>query len=151
MYRDDTQQGYLDLDKKLHNYNTEPVVDNTIFDTKHSGMLYYDQFLTTANNENLKGEVVLMTPEEYYQECANVCWAHDDTVTAEQLKYERGTLNRKNIEKLKTVVQLYKRKLCMPVIDYTVPTQEGLHRMFLVGELYGWDYKVPVLKVTFAC
>lgn len=36
----------------------------------------------------------------------------------------------------------------MPMLNYAEKGQEGLHRMLAIGELFGWNYKVPVLVVT---
>ena len=154
-YKDNMQEGYLDSEGKFYDYGTELISGNNVIDTKHTGMSFYDDFLDPKNakymleEKNLKGKIVMMSPEQYYEECARVCWPGRN-VTVEKLKYERGVLGKNTINKLKQVVQHYKRRLCMPMINYTDPGQEGLHRMYVVGELYGWDFKVPVLIVTYA-
>ena len=38
----------------------------------------------------------------------------------------------------------------MPYINYANPGQEGLHRMMVAAELYGWDYEFPVLVIEWA-
>lgn len=151
-YRDDMLEGYLDSEEKFYDYGTDVILGNDIVDRKRTGVSYYNDFLNPKTLEymesekNLTGKVVMMSPDEYYKECAKHCWPGRN-VTVEKLKYERGELGAKTIEKLKKVLTYYKRKLCMPMINYADPGQEGLHRMYVIGELYGWDFKVPVLQI----
>jgi hypothetical protein len=51
------------------------------------------------------------------------------------------------LDHIRTVIHKYKKQLCMPYINYANPGQEGLHRMMVVAELYGWDYEFPVLVI----
>jgi hypothetical protein len=62
-------------------------------------------------------EVVFMSPEEYYQACADLCWPHLN-VTVKRLKYERGERNAERIEELKNII-LATGAIDMPYIDYT--------------------------------
>lgn len=153
-YRDDMFEGYLDSEEQYWDYGTDSIVGNNIIDTRHTGMSFYDQFFNKEDSryleeqKNLKAEIIMMTPEEYYEECAKYCWPGRH-LTSQKLKEERAR-DVRILEKLKTVLLHYKRKLCIPMINYADPGQEGLHRMYVIGELYGWDFKVPVLKVTYA-
>jgi len=56
--------------------------------------------------------------------------------------------NKDNLDYLKKVVSKYKRKMFMPYINYAKRGQEGLHRMMVAGDLFGWDEKFPVLVIT---
>ena len=147
-------EGYLDSEEQFWDYGTSPIIGNDIIDRKHTGISFYDQFFDPEDSKylrdykNLKGEIIMMSPDEYYEECAKYCWPGRN-LTVQQLKDERAR-DITTLNKLKTVLKYYKRKLCMPMINYTDPGQEGLHRMYVIGELYGWDFKVPVLKVTHA-
>lgn len=149
-YKDDIQEAYLDDEKKYYDYGTAIYNgDGNVVDLKHTGMSFYDQFLGTSeleylrNVKNLKGTIVKMTPKEYYQDCAYKIF----NTSTEKLKRERGEYDRPTIEKLKNVVNVYKRKLCMPMINYADRGQEGLHRMLAIAEMFGWDHEVPVLVV----
>jgi hypothetical protein len=61
------------------------------FNLKYTGMSYYDNFLDTKNLEymrshkNRTGEIVYMTPEEYYYRCAEDIFG----VTVDYLKDSR--------------------------------------------------------------
>lgn len=151
-YKDNVFEGYLDDNQEYYDYGTSTISGNNIIDTNTTGVSFYNQFLNSKNaqymaeHKNLKGEIILMSPEEYYKECAKTCWGGRSNV--EKLKSERAR-DVKTLEKLKNVLQIYKRKLCLPMINYAEGEQEGLHRMYVIGELYGWDFKVPVLKVTY--
>lgn len=149
-YKDDIQEAYLDDEKKYYDYGTATYSgDGNVVDLNHTGMSFYDQFLGTSeldylrDKKNLKGTVVKMTPTEYYQNCAYKIF----NTSTEKLKRERGEYDRPIIEKLKNVVNVYKRKLCMPMINYADKGQEGLHRMLAIAELFGWEHEVPVLVV----
>ena len=149
-YKDDIHEAYLDDEKKYYDYGTATYSgDGNVVDLNHTGMSFYDQFLGTSelaylrDVKNLKGTVVKMTPKEYYQDCAYKIF----NTTTEKLKRERGEYDRPIIEKLKNVVNVYKRKLCMPMINYADRGQEGLHRMLAIAELFGGDHEVPVLVV----
>lgn len=149
-YKDDIQEAYLDDEKKYYDYGTATYSgDGNVVDLNHTGMSFYDQFLGTSelayfrDKKNLKGTVVKMTPKEYYENCAYKIF----NTSVQKLKTERGEYDRPIIEKLKNVVNVYKRKLCMPMINYADKGQEGLHRMLAIAEMFGWDHEVPVLVV----
>ena len=36
------------------------------------------------------------------------------------------------------------------MLNKATPGQEGLHRMYVIGEMFGWNHKVPVLIVDWA-
>lgn len=149
-YKDDIQEAYLDNEKKYYDYGTAIYSgDGNVVDLNHTGMSFYDQFLGTSeldylrDKKNLKGTVVKMSPKEYYQDCAYKIF----NTSTQKLKTERGEYDRPIIDKLKNVVNVYKRKLCMPMINYADRGQEGLHRMLAIAEMFGWDHEVPVLVV----
>ena len=128
-------------------YHTGDVEGKEIFDRK-THVPFYDRLLTDpeymADKENLKGEIVMMSPNEYYRECANKIF---NNVSFDDLMAERRA-NKKTIEYLTKLVTQYKRKMFMPYINYAERGQEGLHRMMVAGDLFGWDEKFPVLVIT---
>lgn len=149
-YKDDIIEAYLDDEKQYYDYGTATYSgDGNVIDMNHTGMSFYDQFLGTSelaylrDKKNLKGTIVKMTPTEYYENCAHKIF----NTSVEKLKRERGEYDRPIINKLHNVLNVYKKKLCMPMINYADRGQEGLHRMLAIAELFGWDYKVPVLVV----
>lgn len=139
---------YLDDSETIWDYHTAAVSGKDVVDSNKTGMSFYDQFLNSSetdylrNQKNLQGQVVYMSPNEYYEQCARRIF----NTTVENLKRQRYA-DQTTINKLKEVLLTYKRKLCMPVLNYAEQGQEGLHRMLVIGDLYGWEHKVPVLVV----
>lgn len=100
------------------------------------------------DNKNKKGEIVYMTPEEYFEKCAEGFKS-----TVEKLKKSRMQYpGHEHIEDIKKIITEKGKKLPIPYLDYTNGFgQEGLHRMMAVAELFDWnETKFPVLVITFA-
>ena len=138
-------------------YGTGEVKGKDIFDLSTTGTTGSWQDLLLGrdtdyykNKKNLKGQVVQMTPNEYYKECAKMFRSNrgSDT-TAEDLKIQRKRDNgEKYIEELKDVILKKKKKFPVCVLDLSYNAgQEGLHRMMVAGDLFGWDTNFPVLLV----
>ncbi len=152
---DNMFEGYLDPEEKFYDYRTSNVDGNNIFDERRTGISFYDQFLNETDamylrdHKNLVAKIVYMSPNEYYTQCGKYAWK-GRTISADSLKQQRSrdtfTLNH-----LKDVLTIYKRRFPMPFINYAEYGQEGLHRMYIAGELLGWDYpKHPVLAIHWA-
>ena len=112
-----------------------------------TGVSYYDNFLNSADlhymetHKNRTGKVVMMTPEEYYQECATKVF----TTSSDKLKAQRlaNDLVDKYAQDMKSG-----DKFPLPYINYPDHGQEGLHRMMAAGNVWGWDTQFPVLVVN---
>lgn len=138
-----------------YDYGTGEAKGSDIFDTTKTGMTGSWQDLLVGrdtdyykNKKNLVGKVVQMSPNEYYKECAKmfISSRHSNS-SAEDLKRQRS-LNKEGLEDIEKVILEKKKKLCIPVLDISYnPGQEGLHRMMVAGDLFGWDTKFPVLLV----
>lgn len=127
-----------------------------IFDLTTTGMLGYADDLLNGrdldyyhNKKNLKGSIVYMTPNEYYKESAKVLGkVHDHFITSQNLKSQRS-FDKDYMKKLEEVITKKHEKFPIPYLNvadkYT--GQEGLHRMMVAGNLYGWDTKFPVLLI----
>jgi hypothetical protein len=153
--KEDLCEKYLDDEQQFWDYGTQPITSPTdIIDTTKTGFSSMDEYLTKSGaayllkNENRKGEIVMMSPDEYFRECSLHAWKNSNN-TPTSLKASRR-VDTDSLEHIKTVLTKYKKKLCMPYIDYASPGQEGLHRMMVIGDMFGWDFKVPVLVVTIA-
>ena len=84
----------------------------------------------------------MMCPEEYYEECANKIFY----TTVYRLKLSRTT-DEEIMIYLHNVLTKHGKKFTLPYVDYAEKTQQGLHRMAVVGDMFGWSYKVPVLVI----
>ena len=98
--------------------------------------------------KNLTGEIIMMSPKEYYERCSRDIFNGRSSV--DELKrsreYSKFKDNTSFIDKYKSLMQSgTKFPLC--TLNYANPTQEGLHRMYAAGKLYGWNTKFPVLVV----
>lgn len=109
---------------------------------------YYNNFLNEKDlaymqkSKNRTGEVVYMTPAQYYQECATKIF---ERTTVESLKLQRSR-NAEYITQYKADM-LAGDKFPLCYLNYADHSQEGLHRMMAAGEAFGWDAKFPVLVV----
>ena len=126
-----------------------------VFDIHRSDSSYSTSLLPGSGEEdyyrdrkNKKGEIVYMTPEEYFERCAKGFKS-----TVEKLKRSRMQYpGHEHIEDIKKIITEKGKKLPIPYLDYTNGFgQEGLHRMMAVAELFDWnETKFPVLVITFA-
>lgn len=117
-----------------------------VFDTTDTGMSYYNDFLKPSEveyykkNKNRIGKIEMMSPAQYYRECADKIFG--TTVTS--LIKSRGDdeVTAKYQQMMRDGVKFH-----MCVIDYADKGQEGLHRIYAAGEEFGWDTKFPVLCI----
>lgn len=139
----------IESDGDFYDYKTEDVVDDILFDEKRAEASYYNGVMNEPDyyrkHKNKEGKIVYLSPNEYYNICANDIFHVD----VDKLKDERA-YNKKNIQFLKDVILVQKKKFPVPIIDYTSSGQEGLHRMMVAGELVGWDTEQPVLIIDWA-
>lgn len=116
----------------------------------HTGFSYYDDFLDEKElaykqrAKNRTGEIVMMSPNQYYHDCS--LYGFDHVVPVDHLKQQRGD-NVTSINWLSDQLDSGK-KFNLPYINYADHAQEGLHRMMVLGDKYGWDTEFPVLVVT---
>ena len=141
---------------EFFDYHTQPVSGKEVVDLYRTGMSYYDEFLSKdpkvierlRSRENLVGKVVKMSPEQYYQACSDYGFINSHP-SVEALKQGRRA-DTKILDHLKRVLTEYKKRFPMPMLNLAENGQEGLHRMMVIGDMFGWDYKVPVLVVDWA-
>ena len=131
-----------------------PDIDTSMFDGTPfrctTGNSFGDDFLDAEDlayrqkSRNRTGDVVMMSPDDYFWMCSMYAWDH--YVPVSDLKRQRAADDKTN-EKLKNLI-LNGTKLDLCYIDKADHRQEGLHRMMVVGDLYGWDTKFPVLVIS---
>ena len=142
----------LKEDTEFYDYKTAPVdlSKGDVIDTTKVGMSYYDDYLNEKEAEYLLkktgtvGKIVMMSPQKYYEECATKIF-NTSVAKLKQSRYaEEETLNH-----LKSVLTDYGKKFPLPFLNYADHQQEGLHRMAVIGDIFGWDHEVPVLVVDY--
>lgn len=116
------------------------------FDTTTTHMSYYDRFLNDKDlkymqeAKNLTGEIVMMSPEEYYQYATEIFdYRHD----VDDLIAQRSD------DSLDEYVEAMKQGDVFPLcfLNFADKTQEGLHRMLAAARAFGWKEQYPVLIV----
>lgn len=139
---------WLDPDKKFWDYRTAPINGKEIFDLHQTGTSYYNDFLTKDGNEymkknkGLKGEIVQMSPNEYFKQCAKI---FRTTVEDQKSVIMNDTRTMQDLEE---IASRFGKRFCLPYLNIAHSGQEGRHRMAYAGEKFGWDEKFPVLVVT---
>lgn len=145
------KEDYLDKEQEFFNYETLPISNNNYFDTRKSGMPFYDNYLENPNYMNkkwmTKSSIKMMTPRQYFEDCAKIF------NTNFSFLYNKVLKDKDDIEHLKKVIMKYKVRFPITYLNFNntedqKPAQEGMHRMFVLGELFGWDSKkYPVLYI----
>lgn len=137
---------FLDKDQKFYDYRTSEVDGLNIFDLNKASNSDAQQILNGSNywktEKNTYSEIIEMTPYEYFETCARDCFDEPTEKLIQSRRSDEYTLNH-----LKEVIQTYKKRFPIAYIDYAThhtPSQEGLHRMMVAGDLFGWDTKFPV-------
>lgn len=148
LLKENLYESYLDPEEKFYDYQTQDINGNDIFDISKTGMSYYDNFL---NSEDLKymetakgvtGKIEQLTPKEYFEDAADIFGTNTERLI------RNVSSDTYTIKHLEHVIIKYKRKFPLPFLNYAANSQEGMHRMHVAGELFGWDTKFPVLIVT---
>jgi hypothetical protein len=111
-------------------------------------MSYYNDFLKPdqlkylQTEKNRTGEIVQMTPREYYEDCAKYVFdmSVDELLNSRKVNEETIAKYRDDMKNGDVF------PLCF--INYADKSQEGLHRMLAAGEEFGWNIKYPVLAIT---
>lgn len=137
---------FLDKEQKFYNYRTSDVDGSNIFDIHKGSNSDAQQLLDGSEywrtHKNTYSEIVEMTPLEYFETCARDCFNEPVSKLIKSRRMDKNTLDH-----LKQVIQIYKKKFPITYINYAQhghPEQEGLHRMMVAGDLFGWDTKFPV-------
>lgn len=143
---------WLDKEQKFLNHHTGDVNGSDIFDIRKASNSYAQESLNGSKHEyeveNRMSHIVEMTPMEYFETCARDCFDEPVHTLIQGRRADKNVL-----EHLKQVILKYGKKFPIPYIDYAQfnkPGQEGLHRMMVAGDLFGWDTKFPVQIIEWA-
>lgn len=127
------------------------ITKDNIFDISSTGVSYYDDVLPQNETDymkkykNVQGKIIYLSPNEYYQACAKEVF---NNTTVDRLMKQRRNDDR-SLNYLTKMVEDGKQ---LPLTYINVCPwslgQEGLHRMMVAGDMFGWDTKFPVLIVS---
>ena len=127
-------------------YGTGTIINNQYFDTSKNETSKYTDYLREPEKTNkyfkTTSSIQMLTPREYFNECAKI---FDSTFEKQyrQIKEDSDIINE-----LKNVILKERKQFPITVLNYAENQQEGRHRMFTLGELFGWDKKYPVLIIN---
>ena len=121
-----------------------------VFDTKNTNMSYYNDFLRPDDlkylqrSKNKTGEIVMMSPFEYFHRCSRDIFAYNASISDLENSRRASSYYPKYVEAMRNG-----ETFPMPMLDYTSHGQEGLHRMLAAADVFGWHRKFPVLVVDY--
>lgn len=142
---DQMSESYLDPEEKFWDYRTKEVDGDQYIDETRNEIGWVRDLLDDPKYyEQRKGytaRIIEMTPEEYFEECAKI-FGNSVENQKRQTAADKDTLDH-----LTQVITKYKKRFPIPFINIKDRTQEGRHRMYVLGELLGWDKKFPVLII----
>lgn len=136
-------EAYLDADQKFWDYGTKELTDTNKVDTSVGSSFGAKDLIAGKNNyPDLVYDIVPMTADQYFKLCANIQGA-----SAEEIKSWMAA-DKYKLGHLEQVLDIYNKQFPMPYICFDRSSelygQEGRHRMYLLGQKYGWNTKFPV-------
>lgn len=141
-------EDFLDSEEKFWDYKTAPVDGKNIFDENRGESGYVRDMLKLAhsggvNEDGKHVSIVQMSPKEYFEACAE---GFGSTFSNQITSVKSDT---DILQHLADVIQKYKLRFPITYLDYSYNrfNQEGRHRMYVAGELFGWDTKHPVMII----
>ena len=138
-------EAYLDPEEKFWDYRTKEVQPGKYIDTSRSEIPWVDNLIHNIKyfeqNKGVTARIIDMTPEEYFKECATL---FHSSVESQKKQIAADT---ETIEHLTDVIKKFGKRFPIPYINIANKSQEGRHRMYVLGELFGWDKAVPVLII----
>jgi len=139
---------YLDDAHEFRDYGTDDVHENDVIDIKKASTFSTQDLLdgsTDAAYDGVVYDIVELTPMQYFELCSKIQRMSADEII-DFISYDERQLTH-----IKDVILKYHKKLPLPYISFSnvseVSGQEGRHRMYALGELFGWDTDFPVMLI----
>ena len=139
---------YLDDDHEFKDYGTTEVEGKNVIDT-HKASTFATQDLldgsTDAAYDNVCYTIIDLTPTQYFELCGKV-----QDMSQEEIIRFIG-MDEQQITHIKDVILKFNKRLPLPYVSFSsvadVSGQEGRHRMYALGEMFGWDAEFPVMVI----
>ena len=139
---------YLDDDHEFKDYGTAEVEDKNVIDT-HKASTFATQDLldgsTDAAYDGVCYTIIDLTPTQYFELCGKV-----QEMSPEEIIRFIG-MDKRQIAHIKDVILKFNKRLPLPYVSFSsaeeVSGQEGRHRMYALGEMFGWDTEFPVMVI----
>ena len=139
----DINEAYLDAEQKFWDYGTKELTDTDKIDTSvASNFGTRDLLRGPENYPDLVYDIVPMTADQYLKLCS-IIQGYSPEILKQQISEDKYKLNH-----LQQVLQTHKKQFPLPYVCFDSSSelygQEGKHRMYILGQTYGWDKKFPV-------
>ena len=129
---------YLDDDHEFKAYGTTEVEGKNVIDT-HKASTFATQDLldgsTDAAYDNVCYTIIDLTPTQYFELCGKV-----QDMSPEEIIRFIG-MDERQIAHIKDVILKFNKRLPLPYVSFSsvadVSGQEGRHRMYALGEMFG--------------
>jgi hypothetical protein len=139
---------YLDDDHEFKDYGTGDAHETDVIDI-HKASTFATQDLldgsVDAAYDGVVYEIVEMTPTQYFELCGKIQGMKPDEII------DFIGADERQITHIKDVILKYGKKLPLPYVSFSsvdeVSGQEGRHRMYALGEMFGWDEDFPVMLI----
>ena len=149
-FKEVTRKVKITKSRKVFGSTTE-IFGNSVVNENKTGISYYDNFLNEKDseymrkNKNRVAHIEEMSPTEYFETCVNDVF---ENTSFDSLVKQR----RRDTDSLESLQQILDDggQFWLPYVNLVDKNQEGLHRMMVLGDNYGWDTKFPVLVVESA-
>ena len=139
---------YLDDAHEFKDYGTSEAHDKDVIDIKKASTFGTQDLLDGSVDAAYDGviyEVVEMTPTQYFELCGKIQGMKPDEII------DFIGADERQITHIKDVILKYGKKLPLPYVSFSsvdeVSGQEGRHRMYALGEMFGWDEDFPVMLI----
>ena len=139
---------YLDDDHEFKDYGTAEVEGENVIDT-HKASTFATQDLldgsTDTAYDNVYYTIIDLTPTQYFELCGKI-----QEMSPEEIIKFIG-MDEQQIAHIKDVILKFNKRLPLPYVSFSsaeeVSGQEGRHRMYALGEMFGWDAEFPVMVI----
>ena len=140
--------GYLDDAHEFKDYGTAEVEGGNVIDTTRASTFATQDLLDHSEDAAYEGvvyDIVDLTPIQYFELCSKVQGMSPE----DMMEYIKS--DERQLAHIKDVILKYHKRLQMPYVSFSkmseVAGQEGRHRMYALGEMFGWDKEFPVMVV----
>lgn len=139
---------YLDDAHEFKDYGTGDAHETDVIDVKKASTFATQDLLDGSVDATYDGvvyDIVELTPTQYFELCSRSQGMSPDEII------EFISHDEQQLAHIKDVILKYGKKLPLPYISFSsveeVSGQEGRHRMYALGEMFGWDEDFPVMLI----
>ena len=140
-----TEKEKQEFENDYYDYGTKDFDNKHFFDTTKAGFGRIDTYLTDPEYAKKEYGGILtieyMTPDEYLKKAAKINGENYEQIK-KSISNDTYALN-----KIRYAIQEKNDSMCITFLDYVNKSQEGNHRMYVAGEMMGWNTKQPVAVI----